>query len=192
MSSAPRTVVLAFLLVTGCFDAAPVAPTDGSAEAAVPDWQRCSGFGACVLRPSGCCEACGVPSATDVHAVRGGATPEAEHREAVCPTPETCSGCVSTPNPALFPLCVAAQCEVFDVRAQPLSACTANADCTLLRRACCACEDTFVAVRANAVELFRSAVCDPSDTCTPCADPPPAELEAFCAPDGHCDVRSAP
>lgn len=193
MPLAPRLLVFLSLLLAGCFSANPtVVPDAGGGDAATPDWQFCSGFGSCTLKPSGCCAACGIPNPADVHAVRMGAAPEADHYDDVCPMPPmSCPACAEAQNPALFPLCLASRCNVFDVRTQPLSACTTNADCALVPHDCCGCGGTYTSVRADAEEAFRNTVCDPTDTCEPCSTPP-TDLEAFCAPNGHCDVRAAP
>lgn len=182
------------LAMSGCFDASPVSPSDGgSLDSGAPDWARCSGFGSCILAPAQCCDVCGAPTSTDVDAVRNGAAPLAEHQAEVCDTPTpVCPGCATSPNPALYPLCLAAQCVVFDVRSQPISMCASNADCALVTSACCDCASPYISVRSDAQTAFRATVCDPNDTCTPCGAPPPANLEAFCATDGHCDVRTRP
>lgn len=180
--------------MNGCFDASPVSPTDGGGlDAGTPDWARCSGFGSCGLQPAQCCDVCGEPTSMDVDAVRIGASPESAHQAEVCDTPmPTCPACATAPNPALYPLCLSNRCTVFDVRAQPISACTSNTDCTLVTSACCDCAGPYISVRADAQTAFRTAVCDPNDTCMACGSPPPSNLEAFCAPDGHCDVRDTP
>jgi hypothetical protein len=186
-----RSSFLAFFVLSGCFNTSPVTPSDAASDATA-DWLYCSGLEDCVLRTAGCCDVCGKPTAQDVDAVRVGMSSEADHRGDVCPMPPaSCPLCATSPNPALYPLCITSQCLVFDVRAQPLSACNITADCALVPHDCCGCGGGYASVRNDAVAAFHATVCDPDATCMACGTPP-VGIEAFCAPDGHCDVRPIP
>ena len=90
----------------------------------------------------------------------------------------------------LVPVCLASRCTVFDVRAQPLSACSVDSECKLVPSDCCACGDAFIAVRSGSETALTDTVCNPDRTCPPCEPKAPVGIEAFCAGDGHCAVRS--
>jgi hypothetical protein len=187
-----RKLIFLPLVLAGCFNASPTVIPDAGTPDATADWVYCSGFGSCALQPAGCCAVCGMPTANDVDAVRMGTAPTADHRNDVCPMPPSaCPACATGENPALYALCLASRCTVLDVRTQPLSACTQNADCALVPHDCCGCGGSYTAVHKDAVDAFHDTVCDTTDACVPCSTPP-VGIEAFCAPDMHCDVRPVP
>jgi hypothetical protein len=87
------------------------------------------------------------------------------------------------------------RCEAIDLRAHPVSACTDDSECRLRVPDCCECgADTsferLVAVRADASATLEPLLCDPGTGCTECAPVYPSSVEAYCAPDGHCAVRT--
>jgi hypothetical protein len=114
----------------------------------------------------------------------------ARHRAEACTGDEACPECVQAENPALSAMCEAGRCELLDVRSAALSACSTAEDCVLRRSGCCECSaGEWIALRADGVAGYASAVCDPESACATCEPIAPTDVEAICAADGHCDVR---
>jgi hypothetical protein len=150
----------------------------------------------CTLAITDCCGPCGEPSLTDYAAIAGSRAED--HFARVCPDPDAlpCPGCAVLPNPSLGATCEAGRCVGYDVRALELSACTADDDCRVRTRDCCECggatdPSALIAVRADARADYAALVCDDL-ACPECVPVYPDTVEAFCAADGHCDVRPAP
>jgi hypothetical protein len=77
-----------------------------------------------------------------------------------------------------------------------VSACTEDVDCRLRVTQCCECGGStapwdLVAVAASKEALYVDLVCDAGQACDECLPQYPTDVEAFCASDGHCDVRPA-
>ena len=158
-----------------------------------PDFRSCDAHADCELAINACCWPCGEQELSDFDAINGDYAEE--HRATVCddPTP-ACPRCATFPNPALGATCGAGLCQGFDVRAMDLSACTTDADCRLRVTECCPCggdtsPTSLIAVRTDAEADYQALVCD-DIACPECEPVYPTDMvEAFCADDGHCDVR---
>lgn len=192
MSSA-RPLLLALvgvLLATGCNSSHEGGGGGGDAgrDTGAGDFDDCTGFGQCVLASPTCCGVCGIPTASDFDAVNESRL-EA-HREAVCPAPQPCPGCPSGLNPNLSAYCDVDTCRVLDARAHPSSECATDADCVITSPRCCDCVGAeWISLHAGRTGEYYGLVCDPAADCLPCAPPEPTGIEAFCAADGHCDLR---
>lgn len=164
---------------------------DPGARCAAP-WMVCDAPSDCELAPAdGCCFVCGDPTEEDVRAINS------THRDefyAMCPMP-ACPPCAPIDDPSLRPICLEGFCRVTDVRMLDLSTCNADSDCALRVTECCECGgDTsrLIAIRIDAGADYAELVCDPGQGCDLCAPVYPDTVEAFCAADGHCDVRPRP
>lgn len=173
---------------------------DPAAFCAAP-WLACDAPSDCVLAPAdGCCYPCGDSLTLEqVTAIAHDHAPD--YYESQCPGELECPACEPAWNANLQTTCNdAGRCEPFDVRRLPLSACTADEDCRLRVPECCECgapvdAARLIALNPDEVGAYTSLVCPsgaPSPDCHPCAAVYPDTVEAYCAPDGHCDVRVAP
>lgn len=149
----------------------------------------------CALAITDCCGPCGVPTLADFHPIL--ASRAADHAAFVCPDPggAHCADCAVLPHGHLGAVCEAGRCTGYDVRQLPLSACTTDADCRVRTRDCCECggatdRGSLIAVRVGADE-YAALVCDET-SCPECLPTYPSNVEAYCAPDGHCDLRDVP
>lgn len=155
----------------------------------------CSRHDECALAITDCCGPCGLPSLDDFDAIR--ASRAADHMAFVCPDPggTDCPDCVTFDNPSLGARCEAGRCQGYDVRRLPLSECASDAQCRVRTRDCCECggatdRASLVAVRVGSDD-YATLICDDL-ACPECAPAYPSSVEAFCAPDGHCDLRDVP
>lgn len=169
------------------------------ADGCPPPWLSCDEPADCILAPeNGCCFPCGeslsLEQVTAIHREHASAYYESE-----CPGELECPDCIPARNPSLRTTCSAAgQCEVFDVRRLPISACTSDTDCRVRVPDCCECgavvdPASLIALHVDEVGPYVARVCGPFDgDCAPCAPVYPDTVEAYCAADGHCAVRAAP
>ncbi|MFO0555712.1 MAG: hypothetical protein U0271_45470 [Polyangiaceae bacterium] len=167
-------------------------PGCGSDVVETPDWASCTLTSQCVLRANTCCGTCGEPTLADVDAVNSDKVDA--HQQEVCPNPVPCPDCISLVNPDLLATCTEGTCTAIDVRKDAVSACTADTDCRLRTQGCCECggstaEEDLIAVRVDAASDFAALACDPEVGCPACEPMYPTSVEAFCADDGHCDIR---
>ncbi len=177
------TVMLA-LAPLGCFREEPPPA----------DWARCAVNSDCVLRADSCCAPCGAPGLDDVDAVHQARTEE--HFRDVCPSPTPCPLCPVANNPDLLATCEAWACEAVDIRRHFASTCASDDDCRLRVAGCCECGGStapadLIAIAWLGEAGYRQLVCDPEQACPECAPVYPDEVEAWCASDGHCDIRAA-
>jgi len=159
-----------------------------------PGWAACEVNSECVLSAAGCCDACGEPTLDDVDAIN--AERMNEHFADVCPEPLPCPLCPVSRNPDLHATCSSGQCLALDIRKHTASACASDDDCRLRATGCCECGAStatwdLIAFNDQNEGLYRDLVCDPGQGCDDCAPVYPTDVEAFCASDGHCDVRPA-
>jgi hypothetical protein len=174
---------------------------DPAAFCAEP-WARCDVPSDCILAPeSGCCFPCGDALALeDVRAISRHFAEQ--YYESQCPGALECPACAPATNPSLQTTCNAGFCEAIDVRRLPLSACTSDDECRLRVPDCCECgaevnPETLIALNVDQGGAYTPLVCGPfgddpgEDPCFPCAAEYPDTLEAYCAADGHCDIRPA-
>jgi hypothetical protein len=125
-------------------------------------------------------------------AINGASVAAYERSHPACPcVAEACApvpiGQANAPN--YYATCELGRCQVEDVRTSPVSACTADSDCTLRSGAtCCGCgNDNLIAVsvKVDAEALF----CPPGVRCAAdCASTVPAGVSAVCQA-GHCVVH---
>lgn len=189
------------VLTSGCVYACP----SGYSETCVPDpgahcdepWARCESPADCVLAPAGsCCFRCDTLTLEDVIAVN--ATRQSDYYTSLCPEGVACPPCVPATNPSVQVTCDAGLCEAFDVRRRPLSACESDVDCRVRVMDCCECgADTspprLIALNIDEVGAYTALVCDSlAGDCAPCGAVYPDDVVAYCAADGHCDLRAAP
>ena len=164
---------------------------DPAARCAAP-WLSCGAKADCMLAANTCCGACGEVTLSDFDAINR--SRQDEHRDYVCPgPPPPCPRCATLQNPSLGATCESGLCRGFDVRAADLSRCSDARDCRLRVTGCCACGgDTspysLIAIRQDAESDYQALVCDDAD-CDACEPVYPDGVEAFCADDGHCQVR---
>ncbi len=192
------------LRVPGCaaecpagYSASPTECTPDPAALCAEPWLACDEPSDCVLAPAGsCCARCDSLALEDVIAIDGAQS--SAYYASVCPEGLSCPPCVPAENPSLQTTCDAGRCEAFDVRRLELSACTSDAECRLRVPDCCECgADTsasrLIAIHVDEGGAYVSLVCGPSDAaCPPCGAVYPDTVEAYCAADGHCDVRAVP
>lgn len=155
----------------------------------------CSRHDECALAFDDCCGPCGLPSLDDYDPIL--ASRAADHFASVCPDPggTGCPDCAIFANPSLGARCDAGRCVGYDVRQLPLSACTSDSDCRVRTRDCCECggaidRASLIAVRVSGGD-YSALVCDDL-ACPECEPIYPSDVEAFCAADGHCDLRDVP
>jgi len=174
--------LLALAALAGCFRHEPPAA----------DWARCAVNSDCVLAADSCCGVCGAPGLDDVDGVNRTLTDE--HFHDVCPAPVPCPECPSATNPDLLATCDSLACAAVDIRQHAASACVADTDCRLRTTGCCECggatdPSSLIAIAVTGEPLYSQLVCDPAAACPDCVPIYPTDVEAFCATDGHCDIR---
>lgn len=152
----------------------------------------CSSPTECVLTPASCCGTCGLPTPGDMLAVRTDQL-EATRTAACGPGPIACPACAGQPDPYLLATCAAGSCAARNLHVESLTACSADADCTLAASTCCACG----VIAMDAAIAFNPAngslaalICDPRADCPPCV-PTFTGLAAACSA-GRCTVVAAP
>lgn len=96
-----------------------------------------------------------------------------------------CEGCSGTSRAAM---CEGGRCVTVDLRTHALSACTEDADCLVIRRDCCACQEGHVAVRRGTEGEYYDRTCGETPICSPCQSHEiPDALQGRCV-EGHCAV----
>jgi hypothetical protein len=158
------------------------------------DWASCASPPECAIAWRSCCGACREPTLADVDAVNRERLDE--HFREVCPEPVPCPECVTPTSPDLLATCRAGSCVAIDVRADAVSACTADVDCRLRVTGCCACggstaPEDLIAIRVDGELDYLALVCAPDVACPACEPVYPDDVEAYCAPDGHCAIRDS-
>ena len=148
----------------------------------------CNGPGQCELATVGCCPACGNPTITTFEAVNS--SEAAAFQKYTCPAPQPCPNCASFVDPNFYAYCDAGHCTVGDIRTDPVSACSSDADCVLRQgSACCeGCGDGSELVAVSVNGGFSSLVCPPNVDCPGCIPTPPTSAFAACV-GGHCAVE---
>jgi hypothetical protein len=163
----------------------------GGGTTTTPNVRRdCSSHSDCQLVPASCCGACGAPTSQDVVALRTDAA--AGYRESACGTGSPCPACASLNNPDLFASCQNSECVVVDLTTNPVSACSADADCVLRAATCCECGASMdpwrlVAITKNSENSYASLVCDATAMCAECMPEYPTSQTRTCS-DGHCRI----
>jgi len=131
-----------------------------------------------------------VGAAADVEAIR---LDVCGYRAEICPLWDPCPVCPGAPNANLQPICQMTQCSILDVRTHESSECSTDLDCEVRASDCCGCSGgQSIALNPERAGAYYTLVCDPAADCPPCTPPDPTVLEAFCASDGHCDLRPVP
>jgi hypothetical protein len=157
----------------------------------------CEQSAECTLHPAGCCDPCEPVSPRDFVALRADRVDDYdEHYEC---GPIACAGCEFVPAPErvlpyLYATCAAGQCTVRDVREQPLSECSTDADCTLrCGTGCCtSCGSGEDVVALSVHADWQDDFCGPNvPPCPLCDCVIPDRLSATCD-DGHCQVAFEP
>jgi hypothetical protein len=184
--------------------AAPETPTDsGGSEALVdagsdapwetgyPDWQACAAPGDCVLAYADCC------FTPENYAINR--TYQAAWYAKVCPNPSQAScdgGGVLWGD--LFAACVEGRCRVIVLSQDPISACSANEDCTVING--CGrgpCFFSGFGIRADQLTAYASQACPGSDAAAiGCylgdAGGDSGQVSPVCGSDGHCKSQLYP
>lgn len=156
------------------------------------DWEACELNSDCALTAASCCGVCGEPALGDVDAVNRQRLEQ--HLEDVCPEPQPCPKCAVATNPDLHATCDDGACLALDIRDHHASACSTDDDCRLRVTGCCECGGStaswdLIAIRGDGEAAYEALVCDPEEACDACAPVYPADVEAYCATDGHCATR---
>ena len=160
----------------------------GGGGPAPSEYNACSGPGQCVLVSNSCCGTCGTVTLADQAAIN--ITQGAAFLETVCPEPTPCPACASMANPNLFAICEQGTCRGADVRTEPESACTTNADCQLrYGTGCCdSCDGApWQLVAVSTSSNLSASQCAPGTGCDGCLPQYPKDAEAICS-NGHCQV----
>jgi len=164
--------------------------TDGTGGTA--SYGACSMTSECMVRPRDCCGSCGAATRTNAIAInRGNAD---SYTLAVCEN-SGCPECYMPQDPTLLGRCEGGACKVVDLRAQPLTACTSNADCRVRTTSCCECGgnvtlEALIAIRRDAEAEYQRLACDLSVDCDACLPPYPSGAVASCQ-EGRCTVSGA-
>jgi hypothetical protein len=156
------------------------------------NWDHCNRTSDCIVVSNSCCDACGEPTLAQVDAVNRFRVDD--QRDDVCPDPVPCPKCASQDNPDLLATCAAERCQAVDIRTHAVSSCALDTDCKLRVSGCCECggstlPEALIAINASLETAYRELACDAGQACAECAPVYPTEVEAHCAPDGHCAVR---
>jgi hypothetical protein len=184
-----RSVLIAFLF--------PLVSAVACGETTEPNstarWAACTLNSECTLAAKSCCGVCGNPKLEDVDAVNEDYLDD--HKRAVCPTPVVCAACPTQENPDLHATCGGGSCKAFDIRRDSVSACKSDDDCRLRVAGCCECGGStsasdLIAINGSSESRYIDLVCDPEQACPACAPVYPEDVEARCASDGHCEVRT--
>jgi len=161
----------------------------GDVDAGSSDWRACTDQGQCRFASNGCCDACGVPTLSDLDAIRVGR--DGAHFAEVCPTPDpACPDCLTLDAPHLVATCAAGACAGVDVRTAALSECATDSDCRVRTTSCCECggEPRYIAIASSAESAYAALVCPAGTGCPECAPVYPATLVPRCGSDGHCTL----
>jgi hypothetical protein len=174
----------------------PDAASDtGNVADTAPDSRKCTGPNTCSLVPTTCCGTCSQPTTENMTAVTKGL--EGEYSKLVCGDgPVACPACAPLiPDNSVQAWCVDSRCKAIDVRKEPVSVCSTDADCMLRHSPCCEpCDENpydLVALNKTQIEAYRKNVCTGDETCWKCAARYPADSFAVCDPaTKHCRVKS--
>jgi hypothetical protein len=158
-----------------------------------PTFGACGGPGSCVLESNGCCPKCGTPVLSDYTPVDR--TESDAFRKFTCIDPApTCPKCASFRDPNLWAFCKAKKCVGIDVRTDPVSACSTDADCKLRYSGCCECDGAgLIALASSKVSEYVAQVCDPKAVCDAYLPAYPIDKTAKCdLATKHCVVKDVP
>jgi hypothetical protein len=166
------------------------AGTGGGSQGSVN--RLCTVNSDCVLVPVSCCGTCGAPTATDVLAINSDSIQLQSDLACANQAVPGCPLCAAEPNGSLLAQCVQGSCEVFDVRASPVSACETAQECVLRVAACCECGaamnvSSLIALNADQLSSYAQLVCDSTADCMDCAPVYPSDITIDCI-SGHCQL----
>jgi len=112
---------------------------------------------------------------------------EAPVVEPACDQPYDCL-CEDCEGTSRVAMCEGGRCATVDLTTHPLSTCTEDAECVVIRRDCCACREGHVAVRRGAEGEYYDRTCGETPICSPCESHAiPDALQGRCV-EGHCAV----
>jgi hypothetical protein len=158
--------------------------TSGGTGGLPPDFTSCDVPSDCVLAANSCC-VCGVPELSNMTSVNVESADD--YYTSICSMEPVC-GCPTALNPNLLATCDDGMCRAVDVRQDPSSACTDDADCRVRVRECCECGgDTSPGslIGVGPGNAYDQLVCDPRAACAECAPSYPPEATTRCDA-GHC------
>ena len=195
----PSNARFAFALITLAACGSRTLNDGGTSDAsldgpdAFADFSACDATTQCMLATPGCCATCGPTTASSYVAID--ASQFSAFHAATCPAPEPCPNCASIPDPNFVAACRSNRCTVVDLRTDPISACTTDADCRFRWAGdCCECTpapyDLVSIASANEPQL-DAILCAPATSCTRhCAAAPyPTDKKPVCNPTTlHCQV----
>lgn len=186
MRAATSTFLLALGLLAACASRAPAPAGEPAAEPPAA-MRRCAAPTDCVVVPRTCCGRCGAAVPGDAIAIQEAWL--AEHQGYPCEGGEGCPDCFAETEPTLFATCRRSLCAVVDLRATPITACRADADCVVTHAACCSCPASpAIALHRAREPAYRRLRCGSGPVpCLACAAPAPAGVAACI--DGRCVVR---
>ncbi|GAB5545885.1 MAG: hypothetical protein SangKO_056450 [Sandaracinaceae bacterium] len=159
------------------------------AEQCVPEagceMTECSRHSDCVLELDDCCgsHACEHMPTDSVGIHRADAS---RWRSQVCPSGDLCCDPAAMRSQYMVPLCVAGRCTS-DGRSGvgSFSRCAEDEQCVLRYIDCCPCDPTdeaspWIGIRADAIDIYDSVVCEGVSCGVGCSAEPPPELRATC------------
>lgn len=180
-------LVLAFLALPAC-----TSSHEGGDDSGSIDLGACDVTSDCVVVSVSCCGTCGTATRGDAIAIHQARV--RDHAAAACGDDAACPACAGVQDPNLVATCRAGRCEVVDLLAEPLTACTADTECRLRPHDCCSCggdvsEAGLVAIRRDDESALMELVCDegPSSGCPECEPTYPDGVTARCDT-GRCRV----
>ena len=145
----------------------------------------CSVGADCLIARRACCGAiCDLPGIGELIALNASSWP-AWQKSLACALENQCTFCPS--QTAVQALCQAGTCTAVDLT--PYGECTKDADCTVTRKDCCACDgpvedpNAYVAVSGSAIDAYTQFACAAS---TPCDCVPGRFSDRV---EARCDVR---
>ena len=158
------------------------------------DWGHCQVNSDCVVRPESCCGECGAATRDDIIALNENELDE--YQATVCDAAVGCDPCYQATDPFLGAMCDGGHCEVFDLRASPITECVTSEDCRVRAQECCECgatmtQETLIAINVGQEAAYAALVCDPNTTCLECAPAYPDAATAVCVGDSEparCDI----
>ena len=169
------------------------AQVDTQPEADATDFASCDGPGACLLVPKSCCGTCGAATPTDMIGVAS--SQAGAYRAFVCEG-SACPACAMQQDAFLQSFCQDGACAAIDLHTDPMTACTADTDCTLRYASCCEpCggpTSGLLALRTDRIADYLAQICAPDTMCPLCAVIYPPDHHAACDATGHCNVIVTP
>jgi len=181
----PRHASAFAFVLAACAGSASSGATSGLGGSTAGSAPQCEVPADCVIAPRTCCGECGAATERDSVAV-----PRAwrdEGRITCEGAANSCPDCFQENDPTLIATCQAHECRVVALMREPITACTADAECVLRPAQCCECgASSFLAVRRDSVDQLDRLLCGEEPVaCPECVGRPPEGVLARCT-EGRC------